>query len=171
MGGSLNTYPRTLSLRLHSAAAVHRWAQFSLVRCRTGAARERTTSAAVVRIRPRAPSLSVPFLKLFAAMTDERAADRDLDWYQSHWDTLMEVLSVSDPEAVVDEVRRLQERAETMTRQHEALAEAGVEDPERLLQMLDNMTDQLEELYAERDQRGEPRFERTAEAEEPSDNG
>lgn len=104
-------------------------------------------------------------------MTDERVPDPDLEWYESRWEELMEVLSVSDPEAVVDEVRHLQERVESLTFLHEALAEAGVEDPERLLQMLENMTDQLEELYAERDQRGEPRFERTMEAEDHSDNG
>jgi two-component sensor histidine kinase len=104
-------------------------------------------------------------------MTDERSRDPDLEWYESRWEELMEVLSVSDPEAVMEEVRHLQERAETITQQHEALAEAGVEDPERLLQMLANMTDQLEELYAERDQRGEPRFERTMEVKEHSDDG
>lgn len=102
-------------------------------------------------------------------MSDERFPDPDLEWYESRWEELMEVLSVSAPEAVVDEVQHLKERIETLTRQHELLGE--VKDPERLLQVLENMTDQLEELYAERDRRGAPRFERTAETEEHSDNG
>ena len=109
------------------------------------------------------------FVLKIAATMPEESPQHDLDWYQSRWDTLMEVLSVSNPEAVVDEVRRLQKRAETMTQQHKALVETGVEEPKRLLQMLDNMADQLEELYAERGQRGEPRFGRTAEAEKQSD--
>lgn len=103
-------------------------------------------------------------------MPDE-SPQHNLDWYQSQWAELTDLLSVSDPEAVVDEVRRLQERVETLTRQHEALAEAGMEDPEQILRMLENMTDQLEELYAERDRRGEPRFERATEPNEQTDDG
>lgn len=63
----------------------------------------------------------------------------------------MDVLSITDPEAVVGEVRDLREHVEKLTQQHELLAE--LDDPERVLHMLENMTDQLEELYAEREQR------------------
>ena len=74
----------------------------------------------------------------------------DLAWYQAQWDELADLLSVEDPEAVVPAVRRLRERVETLSSQHEALAEAGMDDPEKALHMIDNMADQLEELYAER---------------------
>ena len=86
-------------------------------------------------------------------MTDERPLDPDPEWYESRWKELMEVLSVSDPEAVVDEVRGLQTRVDTLTTVREALTEAGVDDPEQAAQMIDNMADQLEELYAERERR------------------
>ncbi|WP_263785790.1 hypothetical protein [Salinibacter grassmerensis] len=77
--------------------------------------------------------------------------DHDLAWYQAQWDELVDVLSVEDSDAVVSEVRRLRKQAEALSVQHEALAEAGVENPEKALRMIDNMADQLEELYAERD--------------------
>jgi alkyl sulfatase BDS1-like metallo-beta-lactamase superfamily hydrolase len=63
----------------------------------------------------------------------------------------MDTLSVSEPEAVVGAVKRLQERVERLQTQHEALAELDVSDPERALQMIENMADQLGELYAERE--------------------
>lgn len=78
------------------------------------------------------------------------SANDDLTWYQAQWDELADLLSVEDPEAVVPAVRRLHERVETLSSQHEALAEAGMDDPEKALHMIDNMADQLEELYAER---------------------
>jgi hypothetical protein len=83
--------------------------------------------------------------------SDYDPSDYDLSWYQSQWSALMEALSVSDPEAVVGEVKRLCERAATLENQHEALAELNADDPERALQMIENMADQLEELYAERE--------------------
>jgi two-component sensor histidine kinase len=92
---------------------------------------------------------------------------RDLDWYRSQWAELADVLSVSDPDAVVDKVRRLQARVATMASLHEALEEAGIDDPEQAVQMIENMADQLEELYAERDRWGEPRFEHTAKPDQP----
>ncbi|MEF8815404.1 MAG: hypothetical protein V5A20_02705 [Salinibacter sp.] len=76
--------------------------------------------------------------------------DHDLAWYQSQWSELVDALSVEDPDAVVPEVRRLRKQVEMLSDQHEALAEAGVENPEKALRMIDNMADQLEELYAER---------------------
>lgn len=80
--------------------------------------------------------------------------DHDLDWYQAQWNELTDVLSVEEPDAVVPEVRRLRKQVETLSAQHEALAEAGVEDPEEALRMIDNLVDQLEELYAARDRLG-----------------
>ena len=76
--------------------------------------------------------------------------DHDLAWYQAQWNKLVDALPVDDPDSVVPEVRRLRKQAEVLSDQHEALAEAGVEDPEKALCMIDNMADQLEELYAER---------------------
>ena len=101
----------------------------------------------------------------------EETPPRDLDWYRSQWAELTDLLSASDPEAVVDEVRDLQERVEALTTLRKTLAEAGIDDPEQAAQMIDNMTDQLEELYAERDRWGEPRFERTSESEEHGSDG
>lgn len=103
-------------------------------------------------------------------MPDE-TSPRDIDWYRSQWNQLTDLLSASDPEAVVDEVRNLQERVEALTTLRETLAEAGLEDPEQAVQMIENMTDQLEELYAERDRWGEPRFEGTTEAGEHGADG
>ncbi|WP_232798228.1 hypothetical protein [Salinibacter altiplanensis] len=77
--------------------------------------------------------------------------DHDLAWYRAQWDELVDVLSVENSDDVVPEVQRLRKRAEALSVQHEALAEAGVENPEKALCMIDNMADQLEELYAERD--------------------
>jgi alkyl sulfatase BDS1-like metallo-beta-lactamase superfamily hydrolase len=79
------------------------------------------------------------------------APSHDLAWYQSRWKRLMDTLSVSEPEAVVGAVDRLQARVERLQTQHEALAELDVSDPERALQMIENMADQLGELYAERE--------------------
>ena len=93
-------------------------------------------------------------------MSDDSPSPRELDWYQAQWEELMDVLSVSDPEVVVRAVRRLQKRVDTLTQQHETLAKAGVDDPEQILPMLENMADQLEELYAERDQRTKPSLDR-----------
>jgi CRP-like cAMP-binding protein len=77
--------------------------------------------------------------------------DHDLDWYRARWNELVDVLAVEDSDAVVAEVRRLRKQAEALSVQHEALAEAGLENPEKALRMIDNMADQLEELYAERE--------------------
>ena len=103
-------------------------------------------------------------------MPDE-TSPRDLEWYRSQWNQLTDLLSASDPEAVVDEVRNLQERVEALTTLRKTLAEAGIDDPEQAAQMIDNMTDQLEELYAERDRWGEPRFEGTSDPEEHGSDG
>lgn len=102
-------------------------------------------------------------------MPDEHPPQRDLDWYQSQWDELTDLLLVSDPEVVVDEVRRLQEHVEALTTLRETLSEAGIDDPENAAQMIDNMTDQLEELYAERDQNATPRVDWRGEADEYPD--
>ncbi len=75
----------------------------------------------------------------------------DLDWYRAQWNELVDVLAVEDSDAVVSEVRRLRKQAEALSVQREVLVEAGVENPEKALQMIENMADQLEELYAERD--------------------
>ncbi len=77
--------------------------------------------------------------------------DHDLDWYRAQWNELVDVLAVEDSDAVVSEVRRLQKQAEALSVQREVLVEAGVENPEKALRMIENMADQLEELYAERD--------------------
>ncbi|WP_263792273.1 MULTISPECIES: hypothetical protein [Salinibacter] len=77
--------------------------------------------------------------------------DHDLDWYRAQWSELVDVLAVEDSDAVVSEVRRLRKQAEALSVQREALVEAGVENPEKALRMIENMADQLEELYAERD--------------------
>ncbi|MCS3637661.1 HPt (histidine-containing phosphotransfer) domain-containing protein [Salinibacter ruber] len=77
--------------------------------------------------------------------------DHDLDWYRAQWNELVDVLAVEDSDAVVSEVRRLRKQAEALSVQREVLVEAGVENPEKALQMIENMADQLEELYAERD--------------------
>lgn len=96
-------------------------------------------------------------------MTDERSPDRELAWYRARWEELTDLLSVSDPEAVVDEVRRLQARAVTLSRQHQTLVEAGMDDSEQALRMIENMADQLEQLYAERD-RSKPQIESKGES-------
>ena len=75
----------------------------------------------------------------------------DLDWYRAQWNELVDVLAVEDSNAVVSEVRRLRKQAEALSVQREVLVEAGVENPEKALRMIENMADQLEELYAERD--------------------
>ena len=77
--------------------------------------------------------------------------DHDLDWYRAQWNELVDVLAVEDSNAVVSEVRRLRKQAEALSVQREVLVEAGVENPEKALRMIENMADQLEELYAERD--------------------
>ncbi|MBB4088598.1 hypothetical protein [Salinibacter ruber] len=77
--------------------------------------------------------------------------DHDLDWYRAQWNELVDVLAVEDSDAVVSEVRRLRKQAEALSVQREVLVEAGVENPEKALRMIENMADQLEELYAERD--------------------
>ncbi|PSQ98285.1 MAG: hypothetical protein BRD51_03265 [Bacteroidetes bacterium SW_11_64_17] len=69
---------------------------------------------------------------------------------QSQWNELSDILSVSDPDQVVDQVRELQDQVDTLTDQQEALVEAGMKDSEQALRMIENMADQLEELYAER---------------------
>lgn len=81
---------------------------------------------------------------------------RDLDWYQTQWKEIMEALSVDDPDEVVPTVRRLQEGMETLANQHDVLANTDLDNPERLLHMIDNMADQLEQLYAERERRAKP---------------
>ncbi|CBH25507.1 conserved hypothetical protein [Salinibacter ruber M8] len=85
--------------------------------------------------------------KTVSSMND----DHDLDWYRAQWNELVDVLAVEDSDAVVSEVRRLRKQAEALSVQREVLVEAGVENPEKALQMIENMADQLEELYAERD--------------------
>ena len=77
--------------------------------------------------------------------------DHDLAWYQAQWKELANLLAVDDPDAVVPRVRRLREEIEVLSAQREALTEAGVDNPQKALHMIDNMADQLEELYAERD--------------------
>jgi two-component sensor histidine kinase len=74
----------------------------------------------------------------------------DPEWLQSQWNELSDILSVSDPDQVVDQVRELQDQVDTLTDQQEALVEAGMKDSEQALRMIENMADQLEELYAER---------------------
>lgn len=84
-------------------------------------------------------------------MTNNHNTTRDLAWYRSRWDELSDLLSASDPEDVVAEVERLHERAKTLATQHEALAEAGMDDPRQALRMIENMRKQLHELYAEKE--------------------
>lgn len=78
------------------------------------------------------------------------ASQHDPEWLQSQWNKLTDILAVSDPDEVVDEVQKLQDRVDTLTDQQETLAEAGMKDSEQALCMIENMADQLEELYAER---------------------
>lgn len=103
-------------------------------------------------------------------MPPDVSPDRDLAWYQSQWNELCNLLSVSDPDAVVDAVRQLQGRVDALSQHHQALVEGGVEDPEKAREMIENMADQLEELYAERDRRAETYVERSGDAEAPSGN-
>jgi len=77
--------------------------------------------------------------------------DHDLAWYRERWKELTELLSVEDSGAVVPEVRRLRNRVETVSDQLADFAEARVEEPEEVVCMIDNLVDQLEELYAERE--------------------
>jgi len=74
----------------------------------------------------------------------------DPEWLQSQWNELTDLLAVSDPDQVVDQVRKLQDQVDALTDQQEALVEAGMKDSEQALRMIENMADQLEELYAER---------------------
>jgi photoactive yellow protein len=83
-------------------------------------------------------------------MSDDRNPSRDLAWYRSRWDALTNRLSVSDPDAVVAEVDRLRERAETLTKHREVLSEIDLDTPETALRMIENMRNQLRELYAEK---------------------
>jgi hypothetical protein len=83
-------------------------------------------------------------------MADNHDTTRDLAWYRSRWDELANLLSVSDPEEVVPEVEQLHERAEALTAQHETLTEAGMDDSRHALRMIENMKEQLHELYAEK---------------------
>ena len=75
--------------------------------------------------------------------------DHDLDWYRAQWNELVDVLAVEDSDAVVSEVRRLRKQAEALSVQREVLVGAEVEDTEKALRMVEDMADQLEELYAE----------------------
>jgi hypothetical protein len=104
-------------------------------------------------------------------MPTDPPSPRDLDWYQAQWKELMEVLSVDDPEDVVSTVRRLQEGIETLTTQHDMLANVDLNNPERLFHMIENMADQLEQLYAERERRADPPLGRTESSPEQSDSG
>jgi two-component sensor histidine kinase len=74
----------------------------------------------------------------------------DPEWLQSQWNELSDILAVSDPDQVVDQVRELQDQVDALTDQQEALVEAGMKDSEQALRMIENMAEQLEELYAER---------------------
>ena len=91
-----------------------------------------------------------PSSQTVAAMSDDRNSSRDLAWYRSRWDALTNRLSVSDPDAVVAEVDRLRERAETLTKHREVLSEIDLDTPETALRMIENMRNQLRELYAEK---------------------
>jgi two-component sensor histidine kinase len=83
-------------------------------------------------------------------MPSNGSSQHDPEWLQSQWNELTDLLSVSDPDQVVDEVRQLQDRVDALANQQEALVEAGMKDSEQALRMIENMADQLEELYAER---------------------
>ncbi|PSQ60214.1 MAG: hypothetical protein BRD27_04740 [Bacteroidetes bacterium QH_10_64_19] len=83
-------------------------------------------------------------------MPSDGPPQHDPEWLQSQWNELSDILSVSDPDQVVDQVRELQDQVDALTDQQEALVEAGMKDSEQALCMIENMADQLEELYAER---------------------
>jgi hypothetical protein len=105
-----------------------------------------------------APTLALPlaFSQITAPVPDpppmpsNGPPQHDPEWLQSQWNELSDILSVSDPDQVVDQVRELQDQVDTLTDQQEALVEAGMKDSEQALRMIENMADQLEELYAER---------------------
>lgn len=84
-------------------------------------------------------------------MTDHPDTSRDLAWYRSRWEKLMELLSASTPEEVLPEVEALRERNETLEAQRKALAEAGIEGSEQALRMIENMKEQLVDLYDEKE--------------------
>lgn len=84
-------------------------------------------------------------------MAEPSDASRDLTWYRSRWETLMSLLSTSDPEGVLAEVRALRERANTLEAQRAALTDAGIESPKQALHMIENLEAQLTELYAEKE--------------------
>jgi len=84
-------------------------------------------------------------------MADQSDLPRDDAWYRDRWRELMDLLSVSSPEAVLDEARSLRERADTYEEQRSALREAGFDRPEVALRAISSMEEQLDELYTEKE--------------------
>jgi len=84
-------------------------------------------------------------------MADQNDLPRDPAWYRDRWRELMDLLSASTPDEVLDRARSLRERAETYEEQHAPLREAGFDRPEVALRALDSMEEQLNELYSEKE--------------------
>ena len=84
-------------------------------------------------------------------MADQNDLPRDPAWYRDRWRELMDLLSASTPEEVLDRARSLRERAATYEQQHATLREAGFDRPEVALRALNSMEEQLDELYAEKE--------------------
>lgn len=64
----------------------------------------------------------------------------DVAWYRDRWGEVMDLLSVSDPEAVVPRLRR----------QQDALSDARFDRVADVLRAVDSMEQQLDELYREK---------------------
>lgn len=75
-------------------------------------------------------------------MTSSDLPSHDLDWYRSRWKTLCSLLSLDDPDAVVERVRNLQSSVDL-------LQDAGL-TPQLALSMVSSMEAQLQALYREK---------------------
>jgi photoactive yellow protein len=70
-------------------------------------------------------------------MADQNDPARDPAWYRDRWQELMDLLSASTPEEVLEQAR--------------SLRDAGFDRPEFAVQAIDSMEEQLEELYSEKE--------------------
>jgi len=70
-------------------------------------------------------------------MAQQKNPPRDPAWYRDRWQELMDLLSASTPEEVLEQAR--------------SLREAGFDRPEFAVQAIDSMEKQLDELYTEKE--------------------
>ncbi|PSQ76028.1 MAG: hypothetical protein BRD35_07400 [Bacteroidetes bacterium QH_7_62_13] len=80
-------------------------------------------------------------------MTDHPTSPSDLAWYRDRWTELMDLLSASEPEEVMDQVRELQISA--LDEEAEALEDLGLTDAEEAKTVLRRTFERLQKLRRE----------------------